>query len=581
MLFPFFKAPPPPPPIPAPPTLDYARIVGTAAAILLIAALLSLRRWLRSLNAPFVENAAFPQHLHRPVLGIAELMGDAIEGTRRIAVDSCDESGITTCRLLGSPVVTVLKAEHVRKVLLASNFRGRISLVQKHMDNFLGPNALITLMHGEWKAHRRMMMRAFHWQSLRGMVPEMAQVATAFAALLVERGRDRAKIDIFQALKLATLDTIGLTAFGFAFNTIRDGAHPVAEAFEYLLDETTRRQFEEPLSPSALMTWLPTPSNRRFWREKRVLRRTVDAIVAARIEQTRRGGRDGADGRAAHEDLLQHMTEASEASQLSGQAFADNLLTFLFGGFDTTSIALSYTLFLLAKHPAEQQAVREEVLRVLGADGAPTPDGVSALRRCHAVISEALRLYPPAPLTTRTLEADLDLDGRTIPAGTMMWVPIWWVQRSRLNWGDDAEAFRPDRFLEGDDPSLSSDVGRGEPPSPPPPRPREGGLADHPVADHPHGGGASTAAGTPEPLRAGGAPPSALRSLAFSGGQRNCVGQRFAMLEATVMLAVLVRECSFELAAGHEDVHPVSAGVVQKPRGGIWLHVAPRRPLPT
>ena len=119
------------------------------------------------------------------------------------------------------------------------------------MDNFLGPNALITLMHGEWKAHRRMMMRAFHWQSLRGMVPEMAQVATAFAALLVERGRDRAKIDIFQALKLATLDTIGLTAFGFAFNTIRDGAHPVAEAFEYLLDETTRRQFEAP-SPSAL-----------------------------------------------------------------------------------------------------------------------------------------------------------------------------------------------------------------------------------------------------------------------------------------------------------------------------------------
>jgi cytochrome P450 len=69
---------------------------------------------------------------------------------------------------------------------------------------------------------------------------------------------------------------------------------------------------------------------------------------------------------------------------------------------------------------------------------------------------------------------------------------------------------------------------------------------------------------------------SLLRTLAFSGGQRNCVGQRFAMIEATVMLAILVRDCEFKLPEGHPDPEAISSGVVQKPKAGIQLLVQKR-----
>lgn len=532
------------------------------AFVLAVCALVYFRRWLKATTAPFIKGLPFPAHLHLPFLGIAHLMEDMIEGTRVVAVKASNESGIVTFKLMGTPAVSVLKAEHVRKVqrraptvprptvphptsphrvpshralphrvckvLLASNFRHRIPLLQKHMETFLGPKALVLLMHDEWKLHRRMMTKAFHWQSLQGMVPDIVNVSSAFAKLLQRRGAGGEPIDMFRALKLATLDTIGLTAFGFEFNTVRDGAHPVAAAFEYLLDETTRRQFTSPLSPSALFTWLPTPANRRLWKEVKVIRSTIDAIVSARMQGT---------GNHQHEDLLKYMAESKEASTLSPQAFADNLLTFLFGGFDTTSITLAYTTFLLAKHPHEQKECVDEVIKVVGKHGDITHDSVTSLKRCQAVLSEALRLYPPAPLTTRTLETELELDGHVLPAGTMCWVPIWWIQRSALNWGDDANDFRPARFLDDN----RTDDG-SEPPT-----------------------SAAKASGA-----------SALRTLAFSGGQRNCVGQRFAMLEATIMLAILVRECEFKLPAGHPEPMAVSAGVVQKPKEGIHLLVEKR-----
>lgn len=125
----------------------------------------------------------------------------------------------------------------------------------------------------------------------------------------------------------------------------------------------------------------------------------------------------------------------------------------------------------------------------------------------------------------------------------MAWVPIWWVQRSPLNWGDDANEFRPARFL------------------------------DLPCGDGGDGADGSEMPLTSEGKRSG---TSLLRTLAFSGGQRNCVGQRFAMIEATVMLAILVRDCEFKLPEGHPDPEAISSGVVQKPKAGIQLLVQKR-----
>jgi cytochrome P450 len=136
----------------------------------------------------------------------------------------------------------------------------------------------------------------------------------------------------------------------------------------------------------------------------------------------------------------------------------------------------------------------------------------------------------------------------------MVFLPIWWINRSTLNWGADAADFRPERHLGAE--------GAGGPAEVTPSGVREG-------ADD----GASTGGG------GGGKSASGFRMLAFSGGQRNCVGQRFAMLEATVLFAILLRSCTFEIPADAPPVVPVSAGIVQKPKDGIWMVVGARGPV--
>merc|ERR1712217_798510 len=106
----------------------------------------------------------------------------------------------------------------------------------------------------------------------------------------------------------------------------------------------------------------------------------------------------------------------------------------MFGGFDTTSIALTYALFLLATHPEQLARLRHEVDGVLELGCEFSSKDLKSLPYCTNVIKETLRLYPPAPLTARTLTSAVDLDGFAADAGVKVMVPIWWVHRDEDVW---------------------------------------------------------------------------------------------------------------------------------------------------
>lgn len=137
-------------------------------------------------------------------------------------------------------------------------------------------------------------------------------------------------------------------------------------------------------------------------------------------------------------------------------------------------------------------------------------------RYCAAVFKETLRLYPPAPLTARHTTKEAKLEDITVPAGTAVWLPIWFIHRSEFNY-DRPLAFEPERFLDAR------------------------------------------------------ATQSAKNFFPFSAGKRNCVGQRFAMLEGTILLALIVRDLKFRMSPGAPEVKAVSAGVVMRAKDGIHM----------
>jgi cytochrome P450 len=228
--------------------------------------------------------------------------------------------------------------------------------------------------------------------------------------------------------------------------------------------------------------------------------------VCARVVTRRRARGIGPDDA----DLLAVLLRASE--ELSPREIRDELVTLVIAGHETVASALTWTLHLLAGAPEVQARLHAELDDVL-AGAAPTWADLPALRYTRAVLDEALRLYPPAWVITRRAEAADELDGVAIPAGTLVMLSPWLLHRRAATW-PDPEAFDPTRFLARD--------GR-----------REGYLP-------------------------------------FGAGPRLCIGRDFALVEATLLLAALLRDRTVVRPAG-AAVPRVEALVTLRPRHGLPL----------
>ncbi|KDO26562.1 hypothetical protein SPRG_07965 [Saprolegnia parasitica CBS 223.65] len=492
-------------------------VMSAGAAILVIVVAYVYHRYGR--NAPFLPGLPFPAGLHRPFVGVAVEMS-TLEGMTRLFVDAADANGMVSFRLLSQPSVAVTRADHVRQVYMATTNRGPTPIIDMHMQAFLGDRSVSLLMRDEWKLHRRLVSRAFQWQNLAAMVPAMASIAETFTN--VWRGAATPSIDVFPLLKRLALDTIGRTGFGYDMGALRDAANPMASALDFLVNEINRRCLEQPLHPSSHLYWLPTRTNRRHAEAVSTVRTTLHSIIQARMMSH-------ATSSLRHHDLLEAMLEAASAdnSPMDAKTLADNVVTFFFAGSDTTSSAMAYTLFLLATHRDVQAKAVAEIDKVVGQSSPITYEAMQQLPYVSAVLTEALRLYAPAPFTYRHADSDLVLGDHVVPAGTLLALPMWFINRSPLNWGDDAAEFKPERHLAADCDRFA-------------------------------------------------AKDRAYRFVSFSGGPRNCVGMRFAQLEATVLLTTILRQCIVTRPSDAPSVEPTAVGISITPEGGMWLSLTPR-----
>lgn len=265
--------------------------------------------------------------------------------------------------------------------------------------------------------------------------------------------------------------------------------------------------------PINLPQWVPTAGQRRARAANRRLQQLAVEILAA--------VRAEPDVDAPLVRALIEATDPATGRSLTDDEICHELVLFMLAGHDTTSTTLTYSMWALGHHPQIQQRVYDEVA-VLGS-AELTPDDVPALGYTVRVLQEALRLCPPAAGTLRTLTRDIAVDGHRLEAGTVAIVNFYALHRDPALW-DNPLTFDPDRFL----PERSQGRSRWQ-------------------------------------------------YLPFGGGPRSCIGDHFAMLEATLALATLVRHAHIESLSAEFPLDtpftviaaaPVPARVHQRPRNG-------------
>ncbi|WVQ81299.1 hypothetical protein IAT38_003422 [Cryptococcus sp. DSM 104549] len=359
----------------------------------------------------------------------------------------------------------------------------------------------------------------------------------------VEGGR---KIDVMRFLGKTTLDVIGLAGFDYDFKALSSSGNELADAYRRMVNVRT-----DP-SPAALLQAffpmfrkLPTKRTRVFRESSAVARgigmdivnkkkRAVQEYLDAGIEKEQEVGRD------LLSILIQaNMTPGLRPDQrLSDSVVLAQITTFMSAGHETSSTALTWTLYNLARHPDAQARLREELLNV--PDDRPTLEQLQALPYLDAVVREVLRLYPPVPGTVRQATEDCVIplgtpvqgrDGKMMESvrvqrGTHLYIPILNINTDPLIWGPTAHTFDPSRFL---------------PPSP-------------------------TSPPTPStPLKEAQIPGIWGHLLTFLGGTRNCIGYRFALAEIKAILFVLIRGLEFA-ELGSKPVVEQKVSVVMRPR---------------
>lgn len=293
---------------------------------------------------------------------------------------------------------------------------------------------------------------------------------------------------------------------------LRDEAPQMTHAILEMLDYVVYRAS----SPLALPRVVPTPRNRRF----NAAMRRLDAFIYDLIAQRRRDGEDRGDVLSM---LLQARDEETGAG-LGDEEIRDELITLLIAGHETVASALTWCWMLLSQHPTVRERMEVEVDGVVGNGRLPTTADLDHLPFTRQIFDEALRLYPPAWLITRRAIADDPIatsDGEhTIAAGSLLILSPYIVHRHPDFWPNPL-GFDPDRFA---------------------------------------------------PDAAGKRPRFAY--IPFGGGPRLCIGDRFALMEATLILAAVTQRYRLNLVPGHPVI--IDPLVTLRPRRGLMMTVHPR-----
>jgi cytochrome P450 len=406
---------------------------------------------------------------------------------------------VVRLRFVNVPVYLLNHPDHIEYVLVRNNRNFIKSKGVRHSLGFLG-EGLLTSEGSFWRRQRRLAQPAFH----RERIDAYGEVMVECSAHEVSGWKSGEIRDVHEDMARLTLDVVTRTLFGTLLTVEFE---EVGAALETIAQRFTGRGgvlFHIPEK-------VPTPANLRFRRAVRLL----DGIIYRIIEGRRAG--DERDGDPL--SMLLEVRDEETGEGMSDRQLRDEVMTIFLAGHETTANALSWTWYLLARHPETEARLLEELDEVLEGR-APTVEDLPRLRYTDMVVKESMRLYPPVWAFGREAVEDCEIGGYHVPAGTQL-VMSQWVMHRDPRYYERAEEFRPERWVDGSVEKL---------------------------------------------------PPYAY--FPFGGGPRLCIGRSFAWMEAVLLLATIAQK--FRLRLAQELPIKPQPSITLRPRNGMRMALTKR-----
>jgi cytochrome P450 len=348
---------------------------------------------------------------------------------------------------------------------------------------------------------RRLIQPAFKRSHIINYGQDMIDITADYIDAWID-GEERI---ITQDMMNITLGIISKTMFSMDFKEGYDVLGGPIETAMRIAVKRMRTLLQLPL-------WVPTKSNR----EHKKAIQTLDDVVYAIIEKRREDSEKP-------EDMLGILMDARDEDDGLGmpdRQVRDELMTIFLAGHETTANAISWTLFLLSQHPEIENKLFEEINTVIG-NRPPSPGDFMKLTYAQNIIWESMRLFPPAFVSGRSAEEDVEINGYKFKKGDMVMVSQY-VMHRKPEYFHDPLSFKPERFENNFVKTIP-----------------------------------------------------AYAYFPFGGGPRVCIGNHFALMEAVLVLSTIAQRYKLRLAPNHHEVKPYPS-ITLRPRRGLRMIVEKR-----
>ncbi|KAF7325693.1 hypothetical protein MKEN_00419400 [Mycena kentingensis (nom. inval.)] len=418
----------------------------------------------------------------------------------------------------------------------------------RHILGLVAGYGLLTITGDEHKRLRRAMNPAFSISNLSEQTEMYYEPIEGLVEIFKNELKDKAGkvVEVYEWMGKLTLDIICDTAFGYRTDSLHNADNELAVAYHKVVALQSMRNIARLAALMGVPGFAALANSEWGFRNQWLFRllpsgnevvTLVDCMHRIREISTQMLREKTADlsispdDRSTKKDIMSLLVRSrkaeldanSDAAEvMSDSAMVDQVLTFLSAGHETTASGLSWTLWLLAKDPESQRKLREEIMPVYRENPRPDYRTLKSLSWLDCVVNESLRVLPPVPMTVRVADKTAYVDGVLVPKGTIITCPIRVINTWKHVWGEDAEEFRPGRWLEP----------------------------------------------FPEAYN------STYSHFPFIAGPHVCIGRTMALSEMKAVLFALIANFEFAPAYEGQVAHP-DAAITMKPRDNMPLRITP------